>query len=566
MLLTNPKKYFGWLIIPILYTLIFWRTFFSPLVLLDDSPTASLNLLKSISAGGYSLPWTLMGILDSLLQLLHSSHLLFHLLIIIGMLVSSIYLRKLIPKHPILPTLIYLFNPFSYSRIIVGQIGLLFSYLTLPLYTYYLIEFFRNGFSTKNLSKLALAFTLTGLFAIHFYVISFIIFIAASIFFLNKGDLKPYSLKSALLAVLIILLNIQLLMNLSHSSTLFQSIDASDQAFFSPKLTQDVPAIAKIIGMWGFWREGAYITTYKTLPLWLWYSLTLMFPLLMLIGYYSKKDNKSKFFYSLWWIGLIFATGISHPYTAPLFDFLFKHLPFFSGFRDSHKFVALIALSYAYLCPIGIIWIRDKIRFSLNSPTLSRISKYLIPSIFIALILLYTYPLIGLWGQIKPAEYPQSYQETASFIDSQNITGHIIYLPWEGYLTYNWTVGTSPDGRIAVPINNLVKQIIIVYPGQWGGTNELQQNLTLCLNNQSISCLENRGVQYILNDRCASFPTHYSWINLSSVHSDSCIDIYQLNNKIRVDRTIHPPLRFIIGSLISLITLIGIIIYLVRKR
>lgn len=198
-----------------------------------------------------------------------------------------------------------------------------------------------------------------------------------------------------------------------------------------------------------------------------------------------------------------------------------------------------------------------------NKSLFQKIIGWSVVIIFIGAIILYTYPLIGLWGQIKPVEYPGSYQETNQFLNSQNLTGHIIYLPWEGYLTYTWTLGSSSDGRIAVPINKVVEPIIITSPGLWGGKNDLQQNITYCLTEQSVGCLENQSVQYIMKDKCAFYPTIYPWINETLVYEDNCIQIYKINNKSVIDRSIHVPLRFIIGSSISLITLIGMIIYLI---
>ena len=377
---------------------------------------------------------------------------------------------------------------------------------------------------------------------------------------------KPKIKQTVLIAIVVLLLSINSFLSLN--APVFEQITPHHEEFFRPKLSQDVPAVVKIIGMWGFWREDGYITTYKTLPLPVWYALMLMFPILMLIGYLKKRERKeANFFLALWWIGVIFATGASHPLTEPLFTFLFNYIPFFNGFRDSHKFVALIVLAYAFLCPIGIYWLRDKAISFLKKHNLRnwvrKTTFYAVPTIFVALIVLYTYPLIGLWGQVQPCDYPDSYQETNSFLLSHNISGHVIYVPWELYLTYNWTTGCNPDGRIANPINNVVEPVVITSPGQWGGKTNLSNNIGNCLNKNSTSCLEDLGVQYVLKDKCRiSYPNNYTFIN-NIVHEDDCIEIYELNNSIDIDRSVKPPLRFIIGSIISLTTLIGIIVYLI---
>ena len=189
----------------------------------------------------------------------------------------------------------------------------------------------------------------------------------------------------------------------------------------------------------------------------------------------------------------------------------------------------------------------------------------IITIVFVALIILYTYPLIGLWGQVKSTSYPLSYENSNYYLTNNNIEGHIIYLPWQTYLTYNWTLNISSDGRIANPINKVIEPLIITGPDKYGPVSKIQDSVTKCLLNKSIECLENNSVQYVLKDKCAYFPHNYSWINESIVHEDSCITIHEINNKNLIDRTIRPPLRFVVGCLISIIALIKLILFVKKK-
>jgi len=192
---------------------------------------------------------------------------------------------------------------------------------------------------------------------------------------------------------------------------------------------------------------------------------------------------------------------------------------------------------------------------------LEKIVGNIVILIFIAGIITFTYPLIGLWGQVQPCNYPVSYQSLNNFLQTQNISGHIIYLPWEGYLTYNWTAGCNPDGRIANPINKVVKPVIISSPGKWGGMDDLEKNITECIKKQSIECLKNNSIQYILKDKCAFYPKNYSWIDQPIIYKNKCIDVYEISPKKEIKRSINIPIRFILGSVISVSTVIGICIY-----
>lgn len=375
----------------------------------------------------------------------------------------------------------------------------------------------------------------------------------------NKPHLTKYLTSILLIILLILLLNSFWLQGL-FSNKIFSAIDTQHEDFFSPKMSKDVSAFAKVLGMYGFWREAGYLTTYKFFSVYIWYIMLFILLILFLTGFYLNNDNKtlSYLFFALFWTGLILATGISHPYTKPFFDFLFNNLPFFNGFRDSHKLVSLIVLAYSYFIPITIINLKEKIKS--KKFMFSRIISYFPVALLIIFILLFTFPLLGLWNQVKPIGYPQSYYQVNNYLEKQSVNGNMLYLPFQTYLTYSWSLNSSSDGRISVPINNIVKKTIIIGPDQYGAGDELMKSASICLNEKSISCLENNNVQYVLKDKCAMFPDKYGWINNTLAYSTECIDIYEIDNINNIQET-KIPIGFILGSLISLITLI-ILIYL----
>jgi hypothetical protein len=487
---------------------------------------------------------------------------LFLPIVVLAMLVAGIFITRLIPKHGWLVTAFFILNPFMYSRIMAGQLGVLVGYLLLPIFVYYLLEFFKKGNSSTAI-KLALTFTGQVMLQQHFVVLNAII---AIVLF---AILQPNKLswRSVLILVLILVaLNAFWLQDLANTVSFTSTITEQQAEFFAPHLTDNVPTIAKIIGMWGFWREGTYLTSYSALPLVLWYALLGVIVGTFLLGYGVMKDRRhANLFFILWAIGVVLAVGISHPLTAPIFNFLFVHVPFFAGFRDSHKFVALVALAYAFLCPVGVLWLAEKVKAQAKrfGKRAAAAAFYAIPALFVAAIILFTYPLIGLWGQVHPTTYPPSYEQTNNYLKEQNLTGYIVYLPYYDYLTYNWTLRASPDGRIANPINKLVEPVVITNPGPWGANTVQTEALGRCIEAKNQSCLEANDVQFVLADHCYADDKHqdYAWLD-NNVRNDSCISIYELQNAHRVDRTTHVPLRFIIGTAISVLTLLCIVGYL----
>ncbi|HRZ85584.1 MAG TPA: hypothetical protein P5277_02280 [Candidatus Paceibacterota bacterium] len=579
----NIKSIFEYLLIVLIWVIIFGRNLFSNLAFLDFVQPTFFDLSKNLFLSEYHYNFYFFDLIKLPLTFLGLGHLLFTFSTLLAMLISYFYIKKitLIETHSehdsqrfaLIFALIFFFNPFVYSRIMVGQIGVLLSYLLMPVFIYYTFELFENNFSLKSLLKLTLVFTIVSSFSTQFFVLNFIILIVSAIWFLfyksSKREIK-HNLKKIVLAILFFLvisflLNAHWLFGMFSTDSIFNKIDASHESFFAPKLSQGIPAVAKIIGMWGFWRESGYMTTFKELPSFLWYSCLVILTALMFLGYFFNHENKkAKIFYTLWWIGVLFATGISHPLTSPIFDFLFKNLPLFNGFRDSHKFVSLVALSYAFLCPMAVIAIKNK----LKSSKINKLTFSILIALFLMFILCYTFPLAGLNNQLKPVKFTNSYYQVNDFLNRQNTeNSYIIYLPWQTYLTYNWTINSSSDGRIANPINSIIEKPVLQGPDRWGNDNSLTKPITDCINKKEVSCLENAGVSFIIKDKCAYYLDGYEWIDLSSraepVLNTDCLDIYKLNNKPIVKPSV--PLRFILGILISLLTLIGILFVLFVK-
>ncbi len=526
----KSKDYYGYLIIAAVVIVIFFSNLFQNLLLLDYTPSIYHGFTKVMLMSNYSFN-------NSIFTFIFSYGFMFTLGILIAMLLSYFYIKKL-SKYPLLFAFIYFFNPFIYSRIMVGQLGVILAYLLLPVFIYYILDKDKT-----SLYKAIIVAAIIGSIQAQFFAITIGLFLLSLFFYKHNRKLKPV----VLFLILTIALSAFWIQGLFQNQ-IFNDITITHESFFAPKLSQDVPAIAKIMSMYGFWREVGYQTSYRMLPIVLWYILLALLLILFLIGYFH--NSKHTFYFALWWAGILLAVGISHPFTQNLFSFLFNNVPFFNGFRDSHKFVALVALAYAFLIPEAVIYLQSKMK------------KFIPIIIAVMTIALLSLPLINLNNQIHATNYPDSYKSTAAYMDAQVIRGKSIYLPWELYLTYNWTTRASPDGRIPVPINNIVKPIILTGPDAWGTTTAFQKNITICLANQSITCLENQAVEYILYDHCAHYPAYK--INATIVHEDSCITIYHL--PAQQVTTTHPvPVGFIIGMIISILALVIVIIVITRS-
>lgn len=590
------KYKFDYLLPIVVFFIIFYKNL-SNIVLVDYNYPAFFDVQKNLILSDYSYIFSLMDIFKIIFYPFLNS--LFSISVLLSMILSYFYIKRIFTNKPLLFVLlfsfVFFFNPFVYSRIMIGQLGVLIAYLLIPVSLYYSVEFM-NKKNIKSIAKLSLSVTLCSLFAIHFFIINLMIFITAFFWFYSSSANKynsnnksshPILKKIAVfifslasLIIFLILLNSFWLQGFFSNNPL-SSIDSQHEQFFSPKMSENIPAIAKILSGYGFWREAAYKTAYNSLPLFIFYALLSVLIALFLYGYYKSDKNETKesnFFFTLFWLGLILATGISHPYTKPFFDFLFTYLPFFNGFRDSHKLVSLILLSYSYFIPTAILSIYSKLKIKIikkqdisktSIPAvkliINNISSVLIITALLISLILISYPLIGLNSQIKSINYPNSYYETNNFIEQQNIQGNIIYLPWQSYLTYDWTKNSSSDGRISVPINRIIKQPVLIGADTYGSSDTKIKSINICLNQKSLQCLENLNIQFILKDKCAFFPENYSWIDgiAEKTFTSKCIDVYEIKDYKKLSSTI--PLRFIIGIIISSLTFIILILFTFKK-
>jgi len=576
---TIEKYKLDYIIPLIIWIAIFGKNVFSSLMFVDYAPSVFFDSIKNLVSGNFTYMPLLFEIPKFIFSIFGLLYNYFTIIFLVFMLFSYFYIKKLLKGKSqlfvFLFSFIFFFNSFVYSRIMVGQIGIIFSYFMMPMFLYYSILLFKH-LGYKNLIKAVIAFAVSSSLAMHFLAINLGLFLLVSFWFYiyknEKRDWRKYFIVISIFIILSIFLNAYAFQGLL-SNPIFSSINSQHESFFAPKLSQDIPAIAKLIGLEGFWREIGYKTLYKSIPPLVYYSILAILILLMIQGYYSYNEKESKnFFYSLFWIGLILGTGISHPYTKPIFDFLFNHLPLFNGFRDSHKFAALIALSYSYLIPLGIISIKQNISGNITKQKLRKIVSFIFILLSIAFLVFSSFPLIGLSNQAHSVKYPQSYIQAGNFIDNSNMSlteNRIIYIPFYMYLTYNWSTPANSDGRIPAPINAITKTHILVGIDEYGGANLEQIEIIKCLSNKSIPCLENNSIEYIIKDKCTLTSLDYSWVNetnTETIYSGECINIYKTNPSSQRMKTKGIPIRFILGSIISLITLIILITYLLKNK
>ena len=175
-----------YLFIIAIWVVIFTSNIFSSMAFVDYSPHTEYSIssfVKELSMSNFNYSNYLFAFFKLILSLFGIVSLSFQLFILLCMFVSYFYIRKLTPNktYRFLFSLIFFFNPFVYSRIMIGQLGILVSYLFLPILLYYLFLLFeykensKHEFKIKPLLGSVLSLTLISSFSPHFFALSILI-------------------------------------------------------------------------------------------------------------------------------------------------------------------------------------------------------------------------------------------------------------------------------------------------------------------------------------------------------------------------------------------------------
>ncbi|RLC61471.1 MAG: hypothetical protein DRI01_08455, partial [Chloroflexi bacterium] len=143
----------------------------------------------------------------------------------------------------------------------------------------------------------------------------------------------------------------------------------------------------------------------------------------------------------------LLALGASTEVTRRPFEWLWEQMPFFRGFRDSHKFVALLALSYAYLGGLGI----NELGRALKQQT-KRLPIMIIAALITVALLTppaYSFTMFGFYGQLGTTDYPPEWYEVNHYLNQDSDDFNVLFLPWHLYMDYSWL--PNRDKRLINP-------------------------------------------------------------------------------------------------------------------
>jgi hypothetical protein len=343
---------------------------------------------------------------------------------------------------------LYMLNPFVFVRFLAGHWALLLSYAVWPLAIKLFSDFLDKP---EERGRLAGAALITMFASVSSEGVLILLLCYAALFVrhaVRKGVQAALLRSSALLAIIVLAMNLFWIvpMVLTFGQAYTPTSTSAYLADFGAS-GGGMPVDLAVLTMHGFWK-GGFTLTKDVFSLW--YVPYAAIALLSLVGLaflFRSAPDDAVFMLFLLAAGLVLSTALG----AQVLALLGADRLVYFVFRDSQKFVGLIALAYSGLGAYGAYHIARFI------PLADRYKK-LIPLLLLVIPLAYNYGFFGFLGQVGPTLYPKGWALADSIIAADPIQANILVLPPHLYMPYRWinstqkTAGLPAFGFFSKPV------------------------------------------------------------------------------------------------------------------
>ena len=189
----------------------------------------------------------------------------------------------------------------------------------------------------------------------------------------------------------------------------------------------------------GFWGESHPWAQYFVWPqmqaaFWFAFSTVLLLALFGIRALWMHgRKTFAMSFVVLGIAALILATGDATSPFQSLNFFLYTHVPFWSGFRDSQKFIALLALSYAVLAGYGFDSLTNWMT-RLRSDRMKSLIPTLTALLFVIPLTFGMYEWGGFAKQLPNVQFPPAWERARTEVIAYP-QSKVLILPWQGYFS-----------------------------------------------------------------------------------------------------------------------------------
>lgn len=353
---------------------------------------------------------------------------------------------RLIPVEKQIPRMFagffYTINPFVYSRVMAGQWHLLLGYALFPFFVKWITDFFCKPSLMKGLLGAVLVTVITTTSIHYLPVIGFFtLLLAISYYTIHPNNFLTSTRYFIVFIALAFLLNANWIVStILGTSDVAQSLsvfERGDLIAFQSVPDPKFGLIFNLLSGYGFWAEAHnyFLPVKNIIFFWPIVSLTIIFTTLLGIYHHVKYKQTSNlpFFLTLavlFLVSLDLSAGVALPSFSQTTYALYEKFPLLRAFREPHKLVGNLMFVYAYLGAYGVSLLSGKVKEL----------RYAILSVFfLALPFIYT-PLVfgGFWGQLKPANYPESWRTADNLLKSDKDSFLSVFFPWHFYMRFKF--------------------------------------------------------------------------------------------------------------------------------
>lgn len=348
---------------------------------------------------------------------------------------------------PYVTSLLAVCNPFVYERLLSGQWRVLVGYVSLfPLF-YFLFKWS----TTRSLRPLLGVFgtlLLTGMWSIHFLALGMVVTaiyltVQAVLLWRERVYSTFFSLTKQLVigGILFLVGSLYWIIPYSQSeSDVLEHFSHDHFTAFETARDEHIGVFGNVLTMRGFWVERHAWSEQFTLPgssPWTFYPAILGLLVLAYFGFRalssSEELRQRRFMAVVFPMAVVFASGISAVFIWQLNYWLLENVSFWNGFRETHKWTAVVVTVYALLAGRGIAYLQEHWRLSYRTPLL--LGTTIVIAIALAPKLFF-----GLGGQVSPVWYPESWQAVDSIL-VESTDCQVLFLPWHQYYAVAWNSG-----------------------------------------------------------------------------------------------------------------------------
>jgi len=427
----------------------------------------------------------------------------------------------------------FMINPFVYDRFMAGQYGVLLGYCLLPWFAASLRCFVRAP-GWGSAVRLAAWVTIMSIVSIHSLGWVALLGIGAVLMYArDQHRLRQIGTFGVVSIVIFAIAGAYWLVptflgqgRIADSLTTFGS---SERQAFATVDTNGTSVLGAVVGLQGFWQDDhqLYIVPIDAVSQWGWLQVVLLFLIVAGAIRLWRADRRLA----------LYATGAA--ITAILLamglggDWMATHVPFFAGFREPQKFVAVLALVEMYFLTWGASWTLVKL-------AKVRYAAYPTTALLIGLVLAYTSPMLwGFDGQLQPARYPADWTAMNQFMNAQPGREKVLFLPWHLYMSYNFAgrIIASPAasffGRPIVASDN--PELTGVAPQTSDSTRDMIQSTILPagVRNDTAAKLRALDIGYVLLAKEYDWQK-YDWLNHQAgfevLRDSPTLRLYKLTN------------------------------------